>query len=158
MLNKKTLMAAVAGLALTMGAYSADAYTSYQYTYYDKDGNGVIETNEFDTYVYNSFDIDRDSRISNDEWTYYTKTTTTTTTTTPTIEYQTFDVWDADGDGYLDDNEVTTFVRDTNYYTAYDLDGSNTIDSDEYYLYSFNRYDTNMDGNISNEEWMAAYR
>lgn len=157
MLNEKILTAAAAGLVMMIGATAAQAYTSYQYTYYDKDGNGTIESNEFDTYVYNTFDIDRDSRISNDEWTYYT-TTTTTRTTTPTVEYRTFDAWDRDGDGFLDNNEVTTFVRDTNYYTAYDLDGSNTIDTNEYYQYSFNRYDTDMDGVISNDEWMAAYR
>lgn len=155
MFKSKKLLSAAAAIALMFAAGSADAYTTYQYTYYDKDGDGFIETNEFDTYAYNTFDMDRDNRINNDEWTYYTRTTSTTTTQ-PTIDYRTFDVWDVNSDKYLDNDEMSTFITETKYYTAYDVDNSNTIDMNEYARYQFNMYDINMDGTITTEEWMAA--
>lgn len=52
MLDKKILFTALAAFSLLATGASAELRTTYQYIYYDKDGDGYIDTDEYDIHTY----------------------------------------------------------------------------------------------------------
>lgn len=63
MLNPKIMFMALAAISLMATSANAETSTSYRYMYSDKDGNGFIEANEFDTYVYVAEDTNNDGSV-----------------------------------------------------------------------------------------------
>ncbi len=131
----------------------SETVTTYYYTDYDKNNNGILDSQEFPTYVYTRWDRNRDGFLSTDEWSansarWYPKT----------ISYQTYTYWDKDSDGKLDPAEFNTVVSTTNLYKVWDADANNVIDAQEYASATFSLYDSDKDGVLSKEEWMAASR
>ncbi|MGM0423155.1 MAG: hypothetical protein ACQEQL_08695, partial [Pseudomonadota bacterium] len=60
MLDPKIMFMALAAISFMVTSANAETSTSYRYTYYDKDGDGFIEADEFDTQVYIAEDLNND--------------------------------------------------------------------------------------------------
>jgi|GEM_PF-1608099 Ca2+-binding EF-hand superfamily protein len=131
MLNPKIMFMALAAISLMATSANAETSTSYRYMYSDKDGNGFIEANEFDTYVYVAEDTNNDGILDKEQLSEYTSKTTMNTDTG--VDYRTFDVWDIDRDRVLNESSKQASTN-------------------------FNRFDTNGDGIITETEWQRSQR
>lgn len=119
--------------------------------YYDKDvnDNGIIDSDEFPSYVYSKWDRNRDGFISSDEWDtgrvywYGPKTTTV----------KTYTAWDKNGDGRLDVTEFDSVLADTKLYDTWDVNADKSLDISEYHAATFRQHDLDGNGTISIDEW-----
>lgn len=156
--SKLLLLSTAGALVLSMTSLSASAETVKtteieRTTYsYDLNHNGVIEPDEFQTYVYTRSDTDGDGFLADEEWnanlvTYYDPYE---------IEYKTYTYWDKDKDDKLDLSEVDTLITTTKLYAQWDKDKNGQIDTDEFAQGTFRAYDANNDGTLSVSEWKNA--
>lgn len=97
---------------------------------WDANADGFLDENEFrtrfsDGQLYGDWDSDRDRNISTAEW----GTVNTTWGDAPggVDTNGLFDTWDADEDGLIDNNEMSTGVYDT-----WDVDDNNMVDTNEF--------------------------
>lgn len=100
------------------------------YIAYDKNGNNVLEPDEFTTYSYNVIDYDGDEYITTEEWDTYTTVWYEPEIVTDT-EVREFAKLDANGDGRISLDEYTGNA-DRHIFTSWDADGNGQIDDDEY--------------------------
>lgn len=130
---------------------STTTTTTTYYVDYDKNNNGILDSNEFYTYAYRIWDTDRDGFLSDEEWKLNTVRWYGPATTT----YQNYTYWDKNGDGRIDASEFDTTATATKLYQTWDTAGSG-INNDIYATQSFRIYDTNGDGVLSIDEWRNA--
>lgn len=133
------------------GSTTTTTTTAY-YVDYDKNNNGILDSNEFYTYAYRIWDTDRDGFLSDEEWKLSTARWYGPADTT----YRTYTYWDKNGDGKIDATEFDTTVASTKLYSIWDVNADNQITNDEYAAASFRVYDLNNDGMLSMDEWKAA--
>lgn len=67
-----------------------------------------------------------------------------------------FDTLDANGDSYLDVDEVAEWADDTGLYEQWDEDADSELDRDEISSNAFELWDRDADGSISEDEWETA--
>lgn len=120
---------------------------------FDKNNNGILDSDEFNTYVYSRWDTNRDGYLSDAEW---ERSLTRWSRAPQSVEYKTYSYWDKDGDGRLDPAEFNTVVSSTRLYQVWDEDADNIIEADEYANATFRLYDLNGDGHLSMDEWKTA--
>jgi|GEM_PF-1833132 len=132
------------------GSTTTTTTTAY-YVDYDKNKNGILDSNEFYTYAYRVWDTDRDGYLSDEEWKLSTARWYGPTSNT----YQTYTYWDKNGDGKIDATEFDTGAASTKLYTVWDTNADSQINNDEYAAASFRVYDTNNDGVLSMDEWRS---
>jgi len=130
---------------------STTTTTTTYYVDYDKNNNGILDSNEFYTYAYSAWDANRDGFLSPDEWNVNTVRWYGPANTT----YKTYTYWDKNGDGRIDATEFDTTAATTNLYKMWDTSGTG-INNDIYAAQSFRLYDTNGDGVLSMDEWRSA--
>ena len=125
--------------------------TRYYYNDSDANNNGILDSNEFGTYVYNRWDRNGDGFITDDEW----QVSTTRWYPAGTTVYKTYPDWDANNDGHIDSTEFGTVVTTTKLYETWDVDSDNTIEGEEYAKSSFRVLDENDDGSLTLKEYQA---
>jgi len=130
---------------------STTTTTTTYYVDYDKNHNGILDSNEFYHYAYTAWDANHDGYLSPDEWKMSTARWYGPASTT----YKTYTYWDKNGDGRIDPTEFDTTVASTNLYQTWDTAGTG-ITNDTYAAQSFRLYDTNGDGVLSIDEWKGA--
>lgn len=133
------------------GSTTTTTTTAY-YVDYDKNKNGILDSNEFYTYAYRIWDTDRDGFLSDEEW----KLSTARWYGPSSSTYQTYTYWDKNGDGKVDATEFDTGAASTKLYTVWDTNADSQINNDEYAAASFRVYDLNNDGVLSMDEWKSA--
>src|SRR5690606_942340 len=121
-------------------------------TDYDKNNNGILDSQEFYTYAYSIWDTDRDGFLSDEEW----KTNTVRWYGPTTTTYKSYTYWDKNGDGMIDATEFDTTATDTKLYSVWDTNADSRIENNEYAAASFRIYDLNADGVLSMDEWKSA--
>lgn len=161
------LLAALGVLALPVAAHAeatksvavetnADGSTTTTTTtryYYDRDANnnGILDDQEFPSYVYSRFDRNGDGYLDDSEW-----QVSSTRWYGATPKYKTYTAWDKNGDGRLDATEFNVVVADSGMYKTWDVNADKTLESTEYAEATFRLYDENKDGMLSLDEWKAA--
>ena len=136
---------------------AADSVKISSTTYsYDANNNGVIEPDEFVTYITRTFDSDRDGYLDSTEYEsdqdiYIYDLVNIDTSNNDAIKSYTF--WDKDKDDKLDASEIESLVANTGIYKKWDYNENGTIDTAEFAKGSFMSYDDNGDNMISMEEW-----
>ena len=130
------------------GTTTTTTTTAY-YNDFDKNHNGVLDSDEFYNYAYTAWDVNHDGYLSPDEW---RMATTRWYGATPT-QYKTYTYWDKNGDGRIDPSEFDTTVSSTNLYSTWATSPTHTINNDAYAAASFRLRDLNGDGVISMDEW-----
>jgi Ca2+-binding EF-hand superfamily protein len=133
---------------------STTTRTTYYYQDHDLNNNGILDSQEFNSYVYNRWDRNGDGFVSPDEWEgnyirWYK--------TPINAEFKTYTYWDKDGNGRLDPQEFDTVMTTTKLYKTWDTNADDIIESNEYANSTFAFYDQNNDGMISAEEWKASH-
>ncbi len=133
---------------------STTTRTTYYYQDHDLNKNGILDSQEFNSYVYNRWDRNGDGFVSADEWEgsyvrWYGAPAN--------AEFKTYTYWDKDGDGRLDPQEFDTVISTTKLYKAWDTNADDLIESNEYARSTFGFYDLNNDGMISTEEWQESH-
>lgn len=147
------IVASIAGSPILANAQKSETQTR---TYsYDINGDGVIEPEEFATYLYSRSDTDGDGYLNDEEWNL---TTSHWYRPYKDINYNKYTYWDQDKDGRLDSNEVATLVQKTGLYSKWDTDLSGKVDSDEFAKGTFMAYDDNNDGALNLDEWKSVLR
>ena len=116
---------------------------------YDANNNGIIEPNEFATYVTKYYDTDNDGYIEASEWDSYS----TRVKAAYDVEMEGYAYWDKDKDDQLDSSELETLVSKTNLYTQWDVDSNGEISASEFAAGTFKAYDDDNDGMINMSEW-----
>ena len=163
---KKGILLAATAMVLGVGIANAaeqtvvtqnpdGSVTTTTTTYYfdqDANNNGILDSQEFNRYVYTRWDRNRDGFVTPDEW----NVATTRWYAPQTATIKTYSAWDKNGDGRLDASEFDVVVKDTNLYRVWDANADNTIESGEYATSTFSLYDLNKDGTITIDEWKQA--
>lgn len=126
----------------------------YHDTGTDINNNGILDSNEFGTFVRRSWDMNGDGFIDDSEW----NAGTTRWYPTGYNEYKTYTVWDKDRDGRLDSTEFDTVVTTTKLYETWDVNNDKILEDDEYAAKTFSVYDENADGSLNLKEWQASRR
>lgn len=126
--------------------------TTTYYVDYDKNNNGILDSNEFYTYAWRIWDTDRDGYLSDEEW----KLSTARWYGPANTQYKTYTYWDKNADGRIDSTEFDTTISSTNLYAMWDKNADSRIENDEYAAASFRVYDLNADGVLSMDEWENA--
>lgn len=126
--------------------------TRYYYNDQDANNNGILDTQEFNTFVYNRWDRNGDGFVTDDEW----QASTVRWYPPGYSEYKTYTYWDKDHDGRLDANEFGSVMENTKLYKTWDSDADNVIENSEYAASTFHIYDLDNDGKITLEEWKMA--
>lgn len=125
------------------------------YTYSsDKNGDGFITADEFNTYVYQRSDLNADGFLASDEW----DVSTSQWYKPYDVKYESYTYWDQDKDSRLDSNEAETLVEKTGLYSKWDTNVDTKLSGDEFAAGTFKAYDDNGDGNISLIEWQDVLR
>ena len=75
---------------------STTTTTSYYYDF-DKNKNGILDSNEFYNYAYTAWDANHDGFLSPDEW----KLATVRWYGPASAQYKTYTYWDKNGDGHI---------------------------------------------------------
>lgn len=119
---------------------------------YDTNGDGIIEQDEFTTYIYKRADTDADGYLADEEWKV---TTSSYYRPYKDLNYNTHTYWDQDKDGRLDNNEMKTLIEKTGLYSKWDTNLDGKVDNAEFVKGTFNSYDDNNDGLLSMEEWKS---
>ncbi len=135
---------------------SGVAHQNQQYTVrYDRNGDGMLEEDEFKTYTFSRWDTDGDGFLGDEEWNYYTNLWYAQH---PQTQRQTYVYWDKDKNGKLDASELDTLVSETKLYSIWDTNQDGKVDNEEYAQASFKIYDRNNDGELSASEWRDTLR
>ncbi len=134
------------------GTKTTTTTTRYYYVDRDANNNGILDSNEFTTFVWNRWDRNGDGFLSDDEWQvsaprWYGPSNET---------YKTYTAWDKDGNGRIDPDEFGAVVTTTKLYDTWDTNTDATIEGDEYASATFRLYDMNNDGVLSIDEWKNA--
>jgi hypothetical protein len=157
----KTLMSATAAAALMAGTAWADLpgvdreqgyegfHTGFMdtgyYSGWDSNNDNMLAENEFATGVYADWDTDNDLRITEDEYAMGAERWYGT-------DYDvTYDTWDADSSGYIDQNEFGTNWN-SDYYANWDANSDGMLDENEYSTGVYNTADLDGDEYIAVEE------
>ncbi len=74
-------------------------------------------------------------------------------TTTVEVEVEDFPTLDANGDSYLDVDEVAEHVDDVGTFEEWDVDRDSELDSDDISGNAFELWDAHDNGTVSEEEW-----
>ena len=128
--------------------------TRYYHDSTDANQNGILDSNEFGTFVYSRWDMNGDGFIDDTEW----GTGTTRWYPAGYSEYKTYSAWDKDGNGRLDSTEFDTVVTTTKLYDTWDVNNDKILEDDEYARKTFSVYDENSDGALNLKEWQASRR
>ncbi|MGB4107442.1 MAG: hypothetical protein WBK55_06570 [Alphaproteobacteria bacterium] len=138
---------------VSMDSHGGTTTTTTRYYYNDTDANnnGILDSQEFPRFVYNSWDLDGDGFVEDNEW----NANTTLWYPPGYSDYKTYTYWDKDHDGKLDADEFGTVVTTTNLYDTWDADHDSQIDEAEYTGARFRVYDTNDDGALNMQEWKS---
>jgi len=144
---------------------AADSMKITRTTYsYDANNNGVIEPNEFNTYLTRTVDTNNDGYIVLDEFegdsmTYYYNynkpVVVAEGNAKASTEVKSYTYWDKDKDDRLDSDEVESLVANMGLYKKWDTNLNGTIETSEFSAGTFTAYDTDKNGSISMEEWNA---
>ncbi len=67
-----------------------------------------------------------------------------------------FDTLDANGDSYLDNDEIAEWADDVGTFNEWDVDSDSELDSDEIIGNTFEVWDENGNGKIGQDEWEAS--
>ncbi len=156
--SHKLLLSSFAFSALAMLPILANAepIETKAHTFsYDSNGDGIIEADEFTTYIYTRSDLNNDGYLGDDEWKI---TTNQLYRPFKDTDVNTYTYWDQDKNGHLDSNEVKTLVEKTGLYSKWDANHDTKVDTEEFARGTFAAYDDNNDGVLSLVEWKSVLK
>ncbi len=68
-----------------------------------------------------------------------------------------YDMWDADGDGQLTEQEFNTGFENNGLYDDWDANGDGSLSEDEFGSGLYDSWDANDDGWLSDDEWDSGF-
>jgi Ca2+-binding EF-hand superfamily protein len=115
---------------------------------WDADGDSYFTNNELNTGYFNEFDEDRDGLLNEEEYNELNGDWER--------EYgNNFQAWDMNEDSTLDSNEFNTGVEQKGIFNDWDADGDTRYSREEVNNGMFDRWDTDRDGYLNNNEYSA---
>jgi hypothetical protein len=124
-----------------------EVFTNNFYNDWNNDDNQYLDDEDFYLSVYDIWDTDNDMLLSKDEWflgyDYYYGDFILTN----------YDAIDLDGDGLIDYNEYTGVLRDTEFYTQWDIDASEYLSEEELAAGVFNIWDIDNSNALELDEY-----
>ncbi len=154
-LLKTITLTALTFTAMTGLAFALEKETSTRTYSYDYNKDGIIEPDEFTTYIYERSDLDGDGYLGDEEWNL---ARVGWNRSYKDIDFNQYTYWDQDKDGHLDSNEIKTLVQKTGLYSKWDTDLDGKVNSEEFAKGTFNAYDDNNDNMLSLDEWKSVLR
>lgn len=100
------------------------AETNY-YTDWDRNRDEYLDSDEIGAGTYGLYDEDRDGRLNQEEWGLFEGAFSDN-------EIGEFEAWDANRDGFLDNDEYATGFGNSGIYNSWDANRDNRIDADEF--------------------------
>lgn len=149
-----SVVASIAGVPIS-AALAQDSETQTRTYSYDSNKDGIIQPDEFTTYLYTRSDIDSDGYLGDEEWRV---TTSQLYRPYKDVNYNTYTYWDQDKNGRLDNNEMKTLVEKTGLYSKWDTDLNGKVDNDEFARGTFAAYDDDNNGSLSVTEWKSVLK
>jgi hypothetical protein len=114
---------------------------------WDRNNNGRIDRNEFDTGLYNVFDTNRDGRVTQGEFTRSWRDWGRG------MQPQAFTDLDRTGDGVLDRNEFGTGINNAGLFDRWDQDRSGDLADNEFDHGLYGVWDADQNGTLAENEF-----
>jgi hypothetical protein len=138
------------GTDFTYDRFNEGLRTTGYYDAVDMNDDSLLDQSEYSRGLYADYDRDNDLQITTDEF----ETGYTRYMGEGTYDSAMYDTYDADGSGYLDQQEFAGFYEQEygDYYTGLDADQDGLLSEDEYSTGLYNTADVNRDAVITIEE------
>ncbi|WP_300438663.1 hypothetical protein [Christiangramia sp.] len=115
---------------------------------WDSNRDEVINDKEFYDSTYRNLDRDQDNRLSQQEWDDgYERMYG------DHLDTNKYNQFDADRDGYIDNDEYYEGFKNTDFYSSYDKDNDGNLTREELNSGVYNRMDEDQDGSINQREY-----
>lgn len=118
----------------------------FVYEEWDLDASGTLEERELASGIFESLDTDENDLLTGDEWRraefYFTGN-----------DYGTFNEWDINNDGRLEEEEFNVVVDQVGLFDRWDTNDDGWIEGQELSVGVFDTFDTDDDGLLDDEEY-----
>lgn len=119
-------------------------------TYYkdwDVDGDKFLSEEEFTASFYETFDLNKDGRVSQGEWNRVIADYTND------VDAANWEAWDPDGDGFIEKVEFDAEFLQMGWYDTWDTDKDRRVTDREYAAGVFTIWDKNGDNHLDETEY-----
>jgi hypothetical protein len=138
------------GTDLDYNTFNEGFQTTGYYDAVDVNDDTYLDESEFSTGLYADYDMNNDLQITQDEF----ETGYTRYFGADAYDSSMYGTYDADGSGYLDQSEFSSYYGDEyrDYYAEIDADDDNLLSQDEFTTGAYNAADLDRNAVISIEE------
>ena len=132
----------------TLDRTEFDEMNNDGFSNWDTDGDQAVTDREFYDRTYQNLDRNRDNQLSQEEWDdgyegIYGDY----------LDTNQYNQFDANRDGYIDNDEYYEGFRNTDFYSSYDRDRNGSLNQDELNSGVYDRIDEDQDGSINQREY-----
>lgn len=132
----------------TLDRTEFDEMNNDGFSNWDSNRDEVINDREFYDRTYRNLDANQDNQLSQDEWgDGYDRMYG------DYLDTNKYNQFDANSDGFIDNDEYYEGFRDTDFYNSYDKDGDKSLTREEFNAEVYDRMDQDRDGSLNQKEY-----